>query len=230
MTRATSRSVLFGLVLTVIATAPVSAGVLGQVALNDARIDGALAPTGTTVMSPSLVETGNYPSTVHLSSGRTVSLGPNSSAYLKAGSEGGIELAARRGDVRVGDPSGETFQIASNTVAFLDDEEPAAGDPMAKIKMCEEPGKPVMVPLDEAEVQAKIDLGWGVAGVDPYDEDCKKKKGAVLFFWTPAKVAAVVGGVSVLGIIVNEELKDTEVQCQAAEASPFLPGVPICGI
>ena len=229
MKRLRSRIHLVALVPTLLLTAPALAGVLGQVALNEARVDGALVPAGTTVLSPSLIETGRYASTVHLTNGQTVSLGPNSSAYLEAGLEGGIELAARRGRVQIGDRRGETFQIASNTVAFLEDEEPAEGEPIAMLKMCEEPGKPVMVPLVEEEIQAKIDLGWGVAGVDPYDEDCNKKKGAIWFVWTPAKVAAVAGGGLVLGAVVGEEILADEVQCQAADASPFIPGIPICG-
>ena len=232
MTKTTSRNVLFAFTLAVAPalSLPAVADVLGQVALNEVKVDGTLVPTGTTVLSPSLVETGTYAGTVHLTNGRTVTLAPDSTAYLKSSEKGGVELAARRGQVQIADRNGETFQVASNTVAFMEDEEPAVGDPVTKLKMCEEPGKPVMVPLDEAEIQAKIDLGWGVAGVDPYDEDCNKKKGAFFFVWTPAKVAAVVGSASVLGYVINEETRGGQVvECQAADASPFLPGIPICG-
>lgn len=229
MAKIFGRSALVLLAATVLVAVPAAAEVLGQVALNQVKVDGALVPTGTTVMSPSLVETGIYPSSVHLSTGQTLSLAANSSAYLEAGSEGGIELSARGGRVQVGSPGNETFQLAMNTVALLEDEPAGSGEPVAKLKMCKEPGEPVMVPLDEAEIQAKIDLGWGVAGVDPYDEDCEKDK-AGAFVWTSGKVAALAAGTLVLGYVVEEEGNDTnEVECQAADASPFVPGVPICG-
>ncbi len=231
MAKMAGRSVLTLLALAALVAAPAAADVLGQVALNEVKVDGALVPTGTTVMSPSLVETGSYPGSVHLSTGQTVNLAANSSAYLQAGSEGGVELSARSGQVQVGGLDGETFQLAMNTVALLEDEEPSLGSPVAKIKMCRGDGDPVMVALDDAEIQAKIDLGWGVAGVDPYDADCNKKAGAG-FVWTKGKVAALVGGTLVLGYVIGEEGDKTvtqEVQCQSPDASPVVPGLPFCG-
>lgn len=204
--------------------------VVGQVALNEVRMDGAMVPTGTTVLSPSLLETGAYSSTVHLATGQSLNLAPNSSAYFESSPQG-VEVSARSGVVEVGRAFGEPIRLASNTVALLAAQEPATGAPVEKLKMCKANGDPVWVEMTEIAVQNGIDQGWGVAGVDPWDKDCNKKKVAG-FIWTPLKVAGVVAGVLAVGYFIGDQMagdgKDREVRCQSPQASPVVPGVPIC--
>jgi hypothetical protein len=204
--------------------------VVGQVALNELRMDGALVPTGTTVLSPSLLETGAFSSTIHLATGQSLKLAPNSSAYLEASSRGEVAVATRSGVVEVGRPFGEPIRLASNTVALLAPQEPATGAAVEKIKMCRADRDPVWVELSETAVQNGIDQGWGVAGVDPYDQDCRKKKVAGIV-WTPAKVTGLIAGTLVAGYVIGDQLADDdarEVRCQSPDASPIVPGVPIC--
>lgn len=111
------------LIAAVVAMPASAATVIGQTSLNDSKVDGALVPAGTTVLSPSTVETGAYPATVHLATGHTLNLGPNSSARLEAASEGRISLAAESGDIEVGSETGEVFKLAANTVVTVAQEE-----------------------------------------------------------------------------------------------------------
>lgn len=130
-------SLLMLLLAAVVAIPAAGDTVLGQTALNASKVDGALVPAGTTLLSPSTLETGADPVAVHLATGQTLNLGPNSSARLAATPEGRITLAARSGAVAVGIETGEVFQLAANTVVMVSDSEPGTGDAVVMVQVCD---------------------------------------------------------------------------------------------
>jgi len=204
--------------------------VLGQVALNQARVDGSRVPTGTTVLSPSLVQTRGYATAIHLTTGQTLNLAPHSSAYLEAIENGvGVQIAARSGKVDIQQGSGGAFQMTENTVVRLQAEQPGTGEAIKRIKMCRGDQDPVWVDLNEAAIQEGIDKGWGVAGEAPYDEDCNKSNKAGGVVWTKGKIAALVAGGAVAGYVIGRQNEHhREVACQPHSASPVTPGIPFC--
>ena len=237
MKKVRSRIQLSVLLSTLLVAAPMMADVLGQVALNEVRIDGSLVPTGTTVLSPSLLETGSHPTTVHLSTGQTLSLGPTSSARLSGVEGGRISVAAETGNVRIGNGTGEVFKLAANTVAVLD-QEIGSGDPVTlrsdgcekadEARVCDEDNNLICWPAADLANCKGCSIPDYNEPEDPEDDVCRKK-GAGFLVWTPGKAVVVVGGATVLGLVVGEEINDGQVvQCQARDASPFIPGIPIC--
>lgn len=71
---------------------------VGQTASAGARVDGIRVPSGTTLISPAVIETDDSGAVVHLSTGEVVVVAPQSTAVL-ASVETGIELAVEKGQV-----------------------------------------------------------------------------------------------------------------------------------
>lgn len=127
MGRNTSRSVvlLVGcaalcLVLPGVASA---AEILGQVASSGMRVEGLSAPSGATLMSPSLLATGDDPGIVYLSNGRTLAIGPRTEVSLAAKSAAEVEVAVHVGEVAFRGADGAVRTVGSAGAFVLDQEE-----------------------------------------------------------------------------------------------------------
>ena len=97
---------------------PVLAAVpVGQTASSEATVDGIRVPSGTTLISPALVETGDAAAVLHLSNGEVVALAPHSAALI-ASVASGIELSLERGTLAYTDSDGAQ-ETASATETVL---------------------------------------------------------------------------------------------------------------
>ena len=203
------------LALVVVTTASASPTILGQTALNDTRIDGALVPAGTTVLSPSTIATGDYPAAVHLTTGQTVNLGPNSSAQIMTASEGRISLSAESGNVAVGTQDGEVFQLAMNNVAMLQDSEPGSGDSVVMIEVCDSDGN--LIEWDAADIESCKGCYLPENGV------CEDKP-TILGISMPIALA-IGGGAAVLGYVVadDDDGETSVLLCGTPDASGNVP-------
>jgi len=90
---------------------------VGQTASADARVDGIRVPSGTTLISPAVVETGDKAAVLHLSNGEVVAVAPNSTAVL-ASEDSGIRLAVERGNVAYTNNAG-ALETLSTTETIL---------------------------------------------------------------------------------------------------------------
>ncbi|MGB5753511.1 MAG: hypothetical protein WBN87_11670, partial [Thermoanaerobaculia bacterium] len=90
---------------------------VGQTASADARVDGIRVPSGTTLISPAVVETGDEAAILHLSNGEVVAVAPHSTAVL-ASVDSGIQLAVERGNVAYTNNDGAS-ETLSTTEAIL---------------------------------------------------------------------------------------------------------------
>jgi len=90
---------------------------VGQTASADARVDGIRVPSGTTLISPAVVETGDKAAVLHLSNGEVVAVAPHSTAVL-ASQDRGIQLAVERGNVAYTNNDG-ALETLSTTETIL---------------------------------------------------------------------------------------------------------------
>ena len=188
--------------------------VLGQTALNSSIVDGVEVPTGTTVLSPSRIQTASAPAAVHLSTGQTLNLGPNSSARLESASGGRISLAAETGTVEVGTQDGEVFQLALNAVAMLDDNEPGSGQDVVMIEVCDKDGN--LIEWDAADIK-------NCKGCDLPENGVCKDKPTLLGISVPVAIGIGVGA-GVLGFVIADDDDDTQVLlCGVPDASGNVP-------
>lgn len=208
---------------------PVLAAVtVGQTASADARVDGIVVPSGTTLISPAMVEAGDNGAVIHLSNGEVIAMAPQSAAVV-AQVDDGIQLAVQRGNVAYTDNSGaaETMsrtetvlvaqqgQIQQGARIGADEEEEDLCElqdwTAALWKTCrfDDPKdndcdwELLEVPM--SEVPQYLDKTALLACKDrndlDLDCDCKKLVGGFAW-WIP--VAAVAGG-AVLYTIIDED-------------------------
>ncbi|MEM7352121.1 MAG: hypothetical protein AAF657_15075 [Acidobacteriota bacterium] len=83
----------------VYATPAKATGVLGQTATANVIVDGSAVPSGTTLISPSLLQTGSNSARVVLAQGQILELDTNSRAYLEAKPSGELEVVVDGGSV-----------------------------------------------------------------------------------------------------------------------------------
>lgn len=105
-----------------------AATVLGQVATGDLTIDGAAAPAGTTLLSPTLVATGARAGLVYLDNGQVLALGPGTRTYLEEAPEGEVRASVQSGSLLVRQSSGTLMTVAQNDVVQLDQEGAEIGE------------------------------------------------------------------------------------------------------
>lgn len=201
---------------------------VGQTASADARVDGIVVPSGTTLISPATVEAGANGAVIHLSNGEVIAMAPQSAAVV-AQVDDGIQLAVQKGNVAYTDSAGEMETMSrTETVLVAQQGEIQQG---ARIDtneeeedLCElqdwtaalwqtcritDPGDKdcewqlLQVPM--SEVPQYLDRTSLLACKDgndlDLDCDCKKPKGAFAW-WIP--VAAIAGG-AVLYTIIDED-------------------------
>ena len=208
---------------------PVLAAVaVGQTASADATVDGIRVPSGTTLISPAVVETGDTGAVLHLSNGEVVAMAPQSTA-LVASVDNGVQLAVQKGNVAYTNSSGAMETLSTTETVLVsqegeiqqgarisDDEEERLceldewtaalwqtcryDDP--KDKDCD--WDLLKVPM--SEVPQYLDKTAVLACDDrndlDLDCDCKKLKGAFIW-WVP--VAAVAGGAVLYTLIEDDD-------------------------
>ena len=94
---------------------------VGQTATVGAKVDGLRVPSGTTLLSPALIETGDTPAVVHLSSGQVLALAQQTSAVV-SDVDGGLQVQVQAGNVAYSDQSGEVTLLAENSTTMLNQE------------------------------------------------------------------------------------------------------------
>ena len=141
------------------ATSPV-----GQVVSAQATIDGVKVPSGTTLVSSSVVEAGTEAAVLRLLDGTLVGLDRQSSARLEARATGGVEIAALAGDVAYRESDGSIVAIGEGTTAILDQStgEVGGGEPI-------DPEEEIAICYLEGWSPELVELCTG----DPEKEDCK---------------------------------------------------------
>lgn len=205
-----------------------AAVVVGQIASANTMVDGVDVPSGTTLISPAVVETGSAGAVIHLSSGDAVALAPESTALVTSVDEG-IRLAVQRGSVAYTNNTG-AMETLSTTETMLVNQE---GEIQQGARIVDEEEER-LCELDDwtAELWQKCryedpkdnDCDWDLLKVPmsevprhlektavlacddrndlDLDCDCKKRK-ALFIWWVPA--AAAAGGVVLYEIIEKEE-------------------------
>lgn len=93
---------------------------VGQTATPGMRVDGVAVPTGTTLLSPSLVEAGDRGAVIHLSNGQVVALSEGASAVVEGAGNGSIQVEMQSGKMAYADMSGTVTTVASNSRVVLD--------------------------------------------------------------------------------------------------------------
>ncbi len=100
---------------------PANAAVaVGQTASAGTRVDGLQVPSGTTLLSPALVETGAKGAVIHLSNGQVVALSEEASALVESLEVGAIQVSMQAGKMAYTDQTGELTTVASNNLVVLD--------------------------------------------------------------------------------------------------------------
>lgn len=120
---------------------------VGQTASAGTRVDGLQVPSGTTLLSPALVETGAEGAVIHLSNGHVVALSEKAAALVESVDAGAIQVSMQSGKMAYADQAGDVTTVASNDLVVLDQagqvgegarisSAPAAGSD-AKEKLCQ---------------------------------------------------------------------------------------------
>lgn len=129
-------SILIPLLVTLVAVlagSPAGAdGVMGQVASKGIKLEGLQAPSGTTISSPALLETGGTAGLVYLSNGRSLAIAPQTAVSLETLGEGGVKVAVLSGTVAFRSLEGELLAVESKGSVVLNQEgEIGEGRPIA---------------------------------------------------------------------------------------------------
>jgi hypothetical protein len=223
----------------------VAAEVVGQTATSGTRVDGIQVPSGTTLLSPALVETGSTPAVVHLSDGRVVAIDQEAAALVESTDTGIVEVTVQSGRIAYGDDNGEVIVLAANNLAALDQEGQIGegarvGDVEDEEKLCQlldstpqlfqlcvydDPNDDACrwkhIKVKESEVPNYLDIDSLLACEDRniLDLDCDCKTVAAAIWWTTngAIVGAAVAGTAMGALIINSDDDETR------PASPITP-------
>lgn len=107
-------------VLALVAAPVLAATTVGQVVGDGATLDGVAVPSGTTLLSPSAVQTAEEPVILHLRNGQALTVDPETSTELESVDNGEIRLTVDRGAVALREPSGAVMTLAANSQVVLD--------------------------------------------------------------------------------------------------------------
>ncbi|MGB6995287.1 MAG: hypothetical protein WBG00_18840 [Thermoanaerobaculia bacterium] len=229
-----------------LASLPVAAAeVVGQTATSGTRVDGIQVPSGTTLLSPALVETGTTPAVIHLSDGRVLAFDQEAAAVVESTERGTVEVTVQSGRIAYGDDSGEVVVLAANNLAALDQEGQIGegarvGDDDDEEKLCQlldstpqlfqlcvydDPSDDACrwkhIKVKESEVPNYLDIDSLLACEDRniLDLDCDCKTVAAAIWWTTngTIVGAAVAGTVMGALIINGGDDETR------PASPITP-------
>ena len=104
-------------------SAPAAAAVaVGQTATAGATVDGIQVPSGTTLLSPALVEAAGAPTVIHLTNGQVLALTEDARAMIESTDAGAIQVSVESGKLAYSDDGGEVTTVASNNLVVLDQE------------------------------------------------------------------------------------------------------------
>lgn len=96
--------------------------VLGQLASNGATLDGITVPSGTTILDPSTIATGDDPAVIHLINGSVLAMAPHSKASFSGESGGKTTLEVETGEVILRDQAGEPVVLKADTSVVIQEE------------------------------------------------------------------------------------------------------------
>ena len=120
MRRFLSVLVIAGLLTPMLPVAPAHAVfVLGQIATNGAKLDGIAVPSGTTILDPSTIATGDSPAVIHLGNGMVIAMAPHSSASFSGAGSGSVAMAVDSGEVAMRDVSGSPTIVKAGSSTVL---------------------------------------------------------------------------------------------------------------
>ncbi len=220
---------------------------LGQVASSGALLDGIPVPTGTTVLSPAVVESGADPVLLHLLNGQVIVLDRQSTTRLERTEAGAIALAVETGAASLQHGSGEVMTLATNSLLVLDQEgQVRAGAPVSEAvseemaRLCQLlEATPERFAECTASKKAARDCAWQLLEVPPgevgsyldvsavwagtdrndlgLDDDCREEAGAGL---TTAKKAGIAVGAAVLAGFAYDEIDDDDGDTDTDDESP----------
>lgn len=93
---------------------------VGQVIGAGANLDGVAVPSGTTLLSPSTLQTTDRPVILHLSNGQALTVNRGTSAQLESVGSGEVLLTVDEGTVAVREPSGDVLTLAAKREVVFD--------------------------------------------------------------------------------------------------------------
>jgi hypothetical protein len=215
---------------------PVLAAVaVGQTASANVRVDGVRVPSGTTLISPAVVETGDRGAVLHLTNGEVIAVAPDSTAVV-ASVDSGIRLAVQRGNVAYTSADGSMATLSSTETMMVSQE----GEIQHGERIYSEEGEERLCELDDwsedrwmdcryrddndrddddhscdwellevplSQVPQYLELTAVLACKDRNDLglDCNCKAGAFFVWWQP--VATVAGGAVLYQVITDDDEK-----------------------
>ena len=219
-----------------------AATVLGQISSDNVLVDGVRVPSGTTLLTDSLLKTRTTPAVVHLDNGGLLRVESNSSAHFAGSTAGDVGVDVRSGTISFRDAGGEAFAIAESSLVVFDPDgqvrEGARVDDRVRLCALQDPWNETqckanpqdsicnwtLVIVAPTDVQTHLDQGAVYAGANNLglDDDCEadplampeddKDRGPGTWVW----VAVGVGGAGAVYILADE--LDDE-----GSASPFQP-------
>jgi hypothetical protein len=205
-----------------------AAVVVGQTASADAKVDGVGVPSGTTLISPAVVETGEKPAVIHLDYGEVVAIGPQTTAVI-ASVDNGVQLAVQRGNVAYTNSAGAMETLSSTETLLVSQEgQIQQGSRIAddeEERLCElddwtaalwqkcrydDPKDDdcdwdlLKVPMSEVPQYLEKTAVLACKDRNDLDLDCDCKKRAAFFVWWQP-VAAVAGGAVLYDVITDDD-------------------------
>ncbi len=113
-------------VVFLLALAPVAratdAEYVGQLGTPNLRVEGVSAPSGTVLVSPSLVASAGDPGLVYLSNGRSLALAPDTEVSLEAMDKQAVQVAVNSGAAAYRTSAGEVLRVEAAGSVVLDQE------------------------------------------------------------------------------------------------------------
>jgi len=207
-----------------------AAVVVGQTASAETSVDGIRVPSGTTLISPAVVETGDSGAVIHLSNGEVVAMAPQTTAVV-ASVDNGVQLAVQQGNVAYTDNAGAMATLSSTETMLVSQEgQIQQGDRIydedEEERLCElqdwtavlwqkcrydDPDDDEcdwdLLEIPEPEVPQYLEKTALLACKDRNDLDlncdCKKPAGFFIAWWIP--VAAVAGGAVLYEVIEGDD-------------------------
>ena len=204
---------------------------VGQTASADARVDGVRVPSGTTLISPAVIETQDSGAVIHLSHGEVVAIAPQTTAIV-ASVDNGIQLAVQKGNVAYTDNAGAVASLSSTETMLVSQEGQIQqgariGDDDEEERLCElqdwtaalwrtcrtqDPDDKdcdwelLKVPMSEVPQHLEKTALLACDDRNELDLNCDcKRGGAFIAWWIP--VAAVAGGAVLYNVITDDDEK-----------------------
>lgn len=111
---------------------PVAGPIVGQIISKTVDIDGVRVPSGSTLISKSLLKTDSYPAVIHLAGGQIVELSRNSSAYFETTPSRQVRVIVRSGVLSFRGQQGEVAKAAPGSEVVLSSDQGRAVTPLVK--------------------------------------------------------------------------------------------------